>query len=60
MPKDYAYVIRQLDASQEQDTPEFIQQHLGGLKCWYKSSIKNLPTVTAIKKYNKLIGLNNG
>lgn len=56
----YMFTDWEFDASQEQDTPEFIRQNLGGLKCWYKSSIKDLPSVSTIKKYNKQIGLNNG
>lgn len=56
----YMFTDWEFDSSVEQETPAFIQQHLGGLKCWYKCGIKNLPTVAAIKKYNKQIGLNNG
>lgn len=48
------------DTAYKQQTCDIIEKKYPGFDCWYKCSIKNLPTVAAIKKYNKQIGLNNG
>lgn len=45
----------EFDASQVKETCELIQQKYKGFDCWYKSTIKDLPSVENIQKYFDLI-----
>ena len=38
-------------------TCELVESVYGGHDCWYKSSIKDIPTIAKIKKYKESIGL---